>query len=51
DGDGLTDYEEEFIYHTLVWQEDTDGDGFNDGEEIKNGYNPKINEKDQENKN
>lgn len=48
DKDGLTDYEEEFIYHTLVWQEDTDGDGFNDGEEIKNGYNPRVNEKESE---
>jgi hypothetical protein len=40
DKDGLSDYEEENIYGTSPYLEDTDGDGMEDGEEIESGYNP-----------
>lgn len=40
DNDGLTDYEEIFIYKTNPNKKDTDGDGYSDGDEVKNGYNP-----------
>jgi len=40
DGDGLSDYDELYIYGTSPYLEDTDGDGFKDGEEIKKGYDP-----------
>lgn len=40
DSDGLTDYEERDIYKTDPNKNDTDGDGFSDGIEIRNGYNP-----------
>lgn len=40
DFDGLSDYEEVKIYNTDPLNPDTDGDGFNDGDEVKNGYNP-----------
>lgn len=40
DGDGLTDYQETNIYHTDLNSPDTDGDGYKDGDEVKNGYNP-----------
>ncbi|MBI5733624.1 MAG: hypothetical protein HY973_01620 [Candidatus Kerfeldbacteria bacterium] len=39
DGDGLNDKEEEF-YGTGKNNPDTDGDGYKDGDEVKNGYNP-----------
>lgn len=39
DGDGLTN-QEEFFYNTDPANPDTDGDGFSDGDEVKNGYNP-----------
>lgn len=39
DGDGLYDSLEQF-YGTTVGKIDTDGDGYSDGEEVKNGYNP-----------
>ena len=39
DSDTLTNYEE-YKYGTDPYNPDTDGDGYNDGEEIKNGYNP-----------
>jgi hypothetical protein len=42
DGDGLSDYEEEYIYKTKVNNPDTDGDGYSDGEEVKNGYDPLV---------
>ncbi|HEX77196.1 MAG TPA: PKD domain-containing protein [Dehalococcoidia bacterium] len=35
DGDGLTDWEEAYKYHTEPDDADTDGDGLTDGEEIK----------------
>src|SRR5437660_1480575 len=38
DKDGLYDYEEIYTYHTNPANPDTDGDGFSDGEEVKNGY-------------
>lgn len=39
DDDGLYDSLEQF-YGTTVGTIDTDGDGYSDGEEVKNGYNP-----------
>ncbi|MFH0805156.1 MAG: hypothetical protein V1916_03095 [Patescibacteria group bacterium] len=39
DNDGLTDEQEE-IWGTDPKNPDTDGDGFKDGDEIKNGFNP-----------
>lgn len=39
DQDGLPDSVEE-IYHTLANNPDTDGDGYKDGEEVLNGYDP-----------
>lgn len=40
DGDGLTDYEEKYIYGTDPRNPDTDGDGLKDGDEVKRGRNP-----------
>lgn len=40
DNDGLNDFEEEMIYFTDMNNPDTDGDGFSDGDEVKNGYSP-----------
>lgn len=40
DKDGLT-YEEEKKYGTDFQNADTDDDGYSDGDEVKNGYNPK----------
>jgi lipoprotein-anchoring transpeptidase ErfK/SrfK len=42
DNDGLTDEEETGVYRTDFQNPDTDGDGFLDGEEIKNGYSPLV---------
>lgn len=39
DNDGLSD-EQERTFGTLVNNPDTDGDGYLDGEEVKNGYSP-----------
>ncbi len=39
DDDGLYDSLEE-LYGTVVGQIDSDNDGYSDGEEVKNGYNP-----------
>lgn len=39
DNDGLTNAEET-LYGTDPNNPDTDGDGYKDGEEVKNGYNP-----------
>jgi len=41
DNDGLTDYEEKTIYQTFWYDNDTDNDGFMDGNEVANGYSPK----------
>ncbi|WP_297090667.1 calcium-binding protein [Thermococcus sp.] len=40
DGDGLTDWEEQFWYSTNPLVQDTDGDGFTDFEEVKAGSDP-----------
>ncbi|MCF7860138.1 thrombospondin type 3 repeat-containing protein [Patescibacteria group bacterium] len=40
DFDGLSDYEEVRVYGTNPLNPDTDGDGYTDGDEVKNGYNP-----------
>jgi hypothetical protein len=40
DGDGLFDREEVHVYKTNPLIDDTDKDGYSDGEEVKNGYNP-----------
>ena len=39
DGDGLSDAEEKFIYHTDPNNADTDGDGMPDGWEVRYGLN------------
>src|SRR3990167_8126773 len=40
DHDGLCDYEEKYLYRTDPKNCDTDGDGMNDGDEVKRGRNP-----------
>lgn len=40
DRDGLTDYEEVFVYKTSPYLEDSDSDGFKDKEEIDKGFDP-----------
>ncbi len=40
DNDGLSDYEENYIYHTDPVKADNDSDGFVDGEEVKFGFDP-----------
>ncbi len=40
DNDGLTDNEELFIYNTDPENPDSDGDGYLDGAEVDNGYDP-----------
>ena len=40
DSDGLTNYEELMVYHTLPFDDDTDNGGKEDGWEIDNGKNP-----------
>lgn len=40
DGDGLTDVDEETVWNTNAFNADTDGDGYNDGLEVANGYSP-----------
>lgn len=40
DGDGLTDWQEIFIYKTNPLKADTDGDGKADGYEARRGLNP-----------
>jgi hypothetical protein len=40
DGDGLTDFDEINAYHTDPAAADTDRDGFDDGTEVKSGYDP-----------
>jgi hypothetical protein len=40
DGDGLLNSIELNIYNTDPNNPDTDGDGYFDGDEVKNGYNP-----------
>ena len=40
DGDGLSDYEEIYIYGTSPYLADTDGDGYTDKQEIDGGFDP-----------
>ena len=40
DNDGLSDYDELFVYHTDPFNPDTDGDGFLDGDEVAHGFDP-----------
>ena len=40
DGDGLSDYDEIYIYHTSPYIKDSDSDGIPDGTEVKNGTDP-----------
>ena len=40
DKDGISDYDEENLYHTNPLVADTDNDGFIDGLEVSDGYNP-----------
>lgn len=40
DGDGLTNWEEIFIYGTDPFNADSDGDGMPDGWEVMHGFNP-----------
>ena len=40
DGDGLTNYQEIVVHGTNPNDSDTDGDGFNDGDEIVEGSDP-----------
>ncbi|MEK7103417.1 MAG: L,D-transpeptidase family protein [Patescibacteria group bacterium] len=44
DSDGLSDEAERLIYYSNPSIADTDGDGYSDGDEIKNGFSP-INNK------
>ncbi|SHK36494.1 von Willebrand factor type A domain-containing protein [Hathewaya proteolytica DSM 3090] len=44
DYDGLPDYEEVFLYRTNPKDPDTDKDGLNDGAEVKLGFNPLLND-------
>lgn len=45
DGDGLTDLQEQTIYHTDPTKNDTDGDGFSDGVEVSTDFSPLIGDK------
>ncbi len=40
DGDGLSDYDEMYVYHTSIYLSDSDSDGYSDKEEIDNGFDP-----------
>jgi len=40
DGDGLSDYDELYIYKTSPYLEDTDSDGISDYDEVQRGTNP-----------
>jgi len=40
DADGISDWDEKEVYKTDPLNPDTDGDGYTDGAEIANGFNP-----------
>ncbi|MFA6918647.1 MAG: hypothetical protein WC244_00840 [Patescibacteria group bacterium] len=40
DSDGLSDYDESYVYNTSPYLTDSDGDGINDGQEVKQGTDP-----------
>lgn len=40
DGDGLTDYDELYLYHTSAYLADSDSDGYPDKEEIETKHDP-----------
>jgi len=40
DQDGISDYEELYVYSTSPYLPDSDSDGFNDGQEISAGHDP-----------
>ena len=40
DGDGLYDSDETNVYHTDPTNADTDGDGYDDGQEVYDGTDP-----------
>lgn len=40
DGDGLTDYDEFYLYHTSPYLADSDSDGYTDKEEIETKHDP-----------
>jgi len=40
DRDGLSDYDETFLYRTSAYIEDTDSDGFSDSQEVESGNDP-----------
>ncbi len=40
DSDGLSDYDEVYVYKTSPYLADSDGDGILDGQEVKQGTNP-----------
>lgn len=40
DGDGLNDFEEQYVYNTSIYLVDTDSDGASDFAEVQNGANP-----------
>ena len=42
DSDSLTDFDELYVYYTNPKSNDTDEDGWNDGYEITNGYDPNL---------
>ncbi len=42
DDDGLPDFDEVMIYSTDPLNPDTDGDSYEDGDEVENGYDPLV---------
>lgn len=40
DGDGLSDYDEIYVYHTSPYLEDSDSDGISDKKEVDQGTDP-----------